>query len=326
MPDARPPASIAAVMPLYNKARHVEAALASIRAQTAGPDEIIVVDDGSSDDSLARVRAVADARIRILQRTEPGPGGYAARNLAIAEARAEWIAFLDADDLWRADHLAHIVAAASRTPGAGGVFVGYDNDFGGRLVPAPAPSCLKDQAPRPVDFALLLRAWLQIRACPIWTGACAFRRDALLEAGLFPAGRAARGGDKDLWLRLGARVPLAYSPGRTAIFSRASDNKVTHAAPTNSVPFLCGTIAALAADEPRPDIRRLLRALMNLEIALYARQAFAKAPIPRAMRTALALPEGWRDWLVLAGMEATPAPIARLVRRSLRGPDNLGAH
>src|SRR5882724_6939837 len=98
--------SIAVVIPLYNKGLHIRRALDSVLAQSRRPDEIIIVDDNSSDEGPAEVAKYADPRIRLLHRTTPGPGGYAARNLAIEHAHSEWIAFLDADDAWTFDHLA----------------------------------------------------------------------------------------------------------------------------------------------------------------------------------------------------------------------------
>src|SRR3546814_4675242 len=80
---------------------------------------------------------------------------------------------------------------------------------------------------RPLDLAEFLSAWLAVRECPMWTGAIAIRRDTLFDAGLFPEGRAVRGGDKDLWLRVLAKGSLRYDPRVTARFHRDSDNKVS---------------------------------------------------------------------------------------------------
>ncbi|UXN72569.1 glycosyltransferase family 2 protein [Devosia sp. A8/3-2] len=92
------------VVPLYNKGPHIERALSSALGQSLVPFEIIVVDDGSSDDGYEWVKAQSNSLIRHEQRGAPGLGGYAARNRAIEMARGEWIAFLDADDEWRPDH------------------------------------------------------------------------------------------------------------------------------------------------------------------------------------------------------------------------------
>ncbi|TVV73605.1 glycosyltransferase family 2 protein, partial [Sphingomonas solaris] len=96
--------AFAVVVPLHDKGRHIERALRSIAAQTLAPAEIIVIDDASTDDGPGIVAAFPG--VRLLRRSEPGPGGYAARNLGMREAAAPWIAFLDADDAWAPEHLA----------------------------------------------------------------------------------------------------------------------------------------------------------------------------------------------------------------------------
>src|SRR5581483_943964 len=198
----------AVVIPLYNKGPHIERALDSVLAQTRAADEIIVVDDNSTDEGPARVAGYGDPRIRRLKRTQPGPGGYAARNLAITETDCDWIAFLDADDAWKPDHLAAVeatIAAAERDPTDQSlvcVFSGYD------VIEADG-ECRWDRysrrhgrdRPEVFDFSGLLKLWLELGECPIWTSATAFTRASLLKAGMFPAERCVRGGDKDLWFR-----------------------------------------------------------------------------------------------------------------------------
>ncbi len=90
--------SLSVIIPLYNKRNYVLRALDSIAAQTYTDFEIIVVDDGSTDDSGLLVEAYPDKRIRTVSQRNQGPG--AARNRGLAEARGELVAFLDADDEW----------------------------------------------------------------------------------------------------------------------------------------------------------------------------------------------------------------------------------
>lgn len=97
--------SVAAVIPLYNGAKYIREALESVLAQTDPVDEILVVDDGSTDGGagLAIVNEMAKrAPITILRKQNGGQSS--ARNMAVASARSRYIAFLDQDDLWYADH------------------------------------------------------------------------------------------------------------------------------------------------------------------------------------------------------------------------------
>jgi|SRR5690554_6255410 len=91
------------VIPLYNKELSVKNTLNSVLNQTFNIFEVIIVNDGSTDNSLKVVRQFKDDRIRIIEK--PNGGVSSARNRGIQEAKYEWIAFLDADDLWEDNHL-----------------------------------------------------------------------------------------------------------------------------------------------------------------------------------------------------------------------------
>jgi glycosyltransferase involved in cell wall biosynthesis len=86
------------VIPVRNGARFVGEAIASVRRQLGPHDEIIAVDDASTDATAAVLGAIGDARLRLLRGA--GRGVSAARNLGLAAARGEFVAFLDHDDLW----------------------------------------------------------------------------------------------------------------------------------------------------------------------------------------------------------------------------------
>lgn len=103
--------TISVVMPCHDAAAHLGEALASLRRQTWTGWELLVVDDGSTDDSAAIAMASGDRRIRLLRRSVAG-GPAAARNMALDAARGDWIALLDADDMMAPDRLARLLHAA----------------------------------------------------------------------------------------------------------------------------------------------------------------------------------------------------------------------
>jgi succinoglycan biosynthesis protein ExoO len=107
--------TVTVVMANFNGARFVESALLNVLTQTVRNIEIIIADDASTDDSVARIRSVAatDRRVRLLQAAVRGGPG-AARNMALDVARGEWIAVVDSDDLMHPDRLARLIAAAER--------------------------------------------------------------------------------------------------------------------------------------------------------------------------------------------------------------------
>lgn len=297
------------VIPLYNKAPHVTRAIESALAQTRAAHEVIVVDDGSTDGSLEIVRALDDPRITILTRSPPGPGGYAARNLGVETATGDWVAFLDADDLWYPEHLGNLARAigASPTP-VGCAFSRFMiREAGKDRVYPMAEAILRTDAAN--DLATIIRAWLATKRCPMWTGAVAFRRSLLIEAGLFPAGRARRGGDKDLWLRCLALSPAAYAPDISAEFHQDTVNRVTVTTSHADIPLICTTIAGLI-DDADPETRHLLKALSNQEVTLYVRYAarFRTVSGPQFLRR-LYLPQGMRELAEMLGYMAVGLPL-----------------
>jgi glycosyltransferase involved in cell wall biosynthesis len=90
--------TVSVVIPLYNKGKYIERAISSILAQTFPPLEIIVVDDGSTDDGHGKVLKFKNPKIALIQQENKGPG--AARNAGLAITKGKYIAFLDADDEW----------------------------------------------------------------------------------------------------------------------------------------------------------------------------------------------------------------------------------
>lgn len=94
------------IIPLYNKEKHIKNTLQSVLDQSFSNFEVIIVNDGSTDNSLNQVNAVIDERIKVYSIENSGVS--AARNYGIKKAQAEYIAFLDADDLWENNFLEQI--------------------------------------------------------------------------------------------------------------------------------------------------------------------------------------------------------------------------
>ncbi|GAB6164120.1 hypothetical protein JCM19992_01200 [Thermostilla marina] len=103
-------APVSVVIPAYNSSRYLGATLRSVFAQTVRPQEIIVVDDGSEDDSAALAESFGPP-VRVIRQENRGES--AARNRGIEAASSEWIAFLDADDLWAPTKLARQLETAA---------------------------------------------------------------------------------------------------------------------------------------------------------------------------------------------------------------------
>jgi glycosyltransferase involved in cell wall biosynthesis len=111
------------IIPSYNYARYLPTAMSSVLTQTDRDLELIIVDDGSSDDSLAIARACADARARVI--VQPHRGLGAARNTGIRSASGSYVAFLDADDVWAPDKLARQCSILEKQPNVGLVYTRF---------------------------------------------------------------------------------------------------------------------------------------------------------------------------------------------------------
>jgi glycosyltransferase involved in cell wall biosynthesis len=99
--------AITVVVPTRDRSLLVRRALASVAGQSYAPADVIVVDDASADDTVAAVSQLPGVRVV----EGGGHGASEARNVGVAAARTPWVAFLDSDDLWHADHLALLAAA-----------------------------------------------------------------------------------------------------------------------------------------------------------------------------------------------------------------------
>lgn len=113
---------VSVVVPAFNQAAYLREALHSALAQTHRDLEIIVVDDGSTDDTRAACASFGDDRIRYVYQANDGTRGIGARNHAMLLAQGDWIALLDQDDRWAPTKIEQQLARAALTPGCGAVF------------------------------------------------------------------------------------------------------------------------------------------------------------------------------------------------------------
>lgn len=133
--------TVSVVIPAYNSRDTIQQAIATARAQTLRPVQIVVIDDCSRDDTLQRAEALAGPDLLIVRSPKNGGGG-AARNLGIDHATGDVVAFLDADDLWAPDKLASQMALLRTQTREAFCFsaVAQVNEYGERhILPKRAP-------------------------------------------------------------------------------------------------------------------------------------------------------------------------------------------
>jgi glycosyltransferase involved in cell wall biosynthesis len=172
---------VAVVIPAMNRETMILRALASIGSQTRVPDEIIVVDDASTDRTAHIAREAGATVVVMSERSGSGP----ARNAGIRATKATWIAFLDSDDEWEPRHLEMLL----RQAGSANLVTAPALDSSGRL---------RGNASR--RLSPLSPKMLLVPGDAVVTSGTMVRRDALIAAGLFRA--LPRAQDLDLWLRV----------------------------------------------------------------------------------------------------------------------------
>ncbi|MFZ0929695.1 MAG: glycosyltransferase family A protein [Syntrophobacteraceae bacterium] len=190
------------VIPLFNKARWIGRAIESVIAQEFEDFELIIVDDGSTDESIAVVTQFEDSRISLLRQPNRGPS--AARNKGAAHARGEWIALLDADDYWLDGHLEALAQLMRTRPECGVVTCNWWNeDLDGRRNEANRFASQSDSSVEDYfEFVVSGRGPL------LNSSSVAIRKDVLDAAGGFDEGlRLAE--DVELWCRLTMRTSFA---------------------------------------------------------------------------------------------------------------------
>lgn len=194
MPD------ISIIVPTRNRQRLLSLALRCAVGQLGVDVEVIVVDDASTDDTVATVSRLADRRVRLLRQATRG-GVSAARNRGIADATGEWIAFLDDDDVWAPQKLSRqmeAAATAGRTWVYGGDVLVDEKLRVLRGAPPPTPERIMEALPK---------------YNPVPTGASnvMVRADTLAKVGSFDP-ELRRTEDWDLWIRLARTGPPAWVP------------------------------------------------------------------------------------------------------------------
>lgn len=208
-------ASISVIIPTYNRAEALERAVRSVLAQGHPVHEVLVCDDGCSDDSRERMDALGDARIRWVQGPRAGRPAVP-RNRGLSAASGEWLAFLDDDDTWMPDKLAVQLAAMGRhgTEAAcsNGLRVAPDGSAVGTFFEDPERTLgLDDLLPvnRVICSSVLVR------------------RSLVEQAGGFPEAPELRAlEDYALWLRLSLFTRFAYCAAPMVRYSDASTTSV----------------------------------------------------------------------------------------------------
>jgi glycosyltransferase involved in cell wall biosynthesis len=204
---------ISVVIPLFNKKDTIRKTLESVLNQTSLPEEVIVVNDGSTDGSEIVVESLKLPFVRLINQVNAGVSF--ARNKGIEEAMGDWIAFLDADDLWFPEYLENIKYLSEEFPKcnvlATSYVIKYHNGFQKRI----SLNKLSFQGRKGK-----LHNYFELAAAshpPIWTSATVVNKESLMTIGGFPNG-IILGEDLITWAKLAVKFEIAYINEPLSVF------------------------------------------------------------------------------------------------------------
>lgn len=216
---------ISVVIPLYNKEKQIINTLQSVFRQTYQDFEIVVINDGSTDNSVAEVERIQDPRIRLINQQNAGVS--VARNRGIQESKGEYIALLDGDDEWMPDYLKTQIELAQKYPECDVYAVNYCfRDMIGQTIPTKI-----NQLPF-IGADGILANYFEVASCshpPICSISIMVQKGVFESVGGFPIGIKS-GEDLLTWARLACKYKIAYSTKPLAFFvESASDSNESKA-------------------------------------------------------------------------------------------------
>ena len=204
------------IIPAYNAASFIKNSISSVLDQTVQDFEILVVDDGSTDDTKNVMQSIVDNRLVYID--QPNGGVSAARNTGILNAKGDYICFLDADDLWKENHLEEILNLINQYPTASVFLTGHE------ILLHNGASIVKT-CPIVENTLLIDNMFEHIfrHGYFIHTNSIVCKKNAFDVVGLFEVG-VKNGEDDDMWYRLFSFFSTAISKAVTTTYVRSNSN------------------------------------------------------------------------------------------------------
>ena len=208
------------VIPLYNKAAYIEDTLKSVVNQTFKDFEVIIVNDGSTDNSLEIARSFNDERIRIID--QENRGASITRNKGIEKSQSSYIALLDADDIWYENHLEELKKLIEKFPNAGLFCTNYEIDYSGKFVkPASFNFEYESKCKIIEDF---FDANI-INFIPS-SSSTAFKKSFFQNVGAYDI-NLTTAQDLDLWIKMALKHKVAFNPKITMMYKFYAVNSLS---------------------------------------------------------------------------------------------------
>jgi len=281
------------VIPLYNKASHIRRTIDSIINQTINNFEIIVVNDGSTDNGSQIVESIEDERIKLIHQDNAGVS--VARNRGVEESNYNYIAFLDADDTWEPNHLSTLLSLIRNYPEAGLFATAY------KIIKLTGETeYLKLHGIPPNQIEGLMpnffksMSWDKPLVC---ASAVSIPKAVFDKSGGFTPG-VKLNEDTELWIKITLHYSIAFSTDPTATYHQDSDNRACRISKPNS--------------NELPYFNLVQKAIRNKiippEQIKYAQELIAKYSYTNSLRYLLSNePKATRHWLKNAILTIKPS-------------------
>lgn len=215
---------ISIVIPLYNKEKHIKKTVLSVLDQTFTNFEIIVINDGSIDNSLKALDTIKDERLKIFSTINQGVSK--ARNFGISKAKGKFIAFLDADDVWLNCHLEDLKNLQEQFPDCSLYCKAYYKKYGKLEIPSRY-----NTLPNNTLWIGIIDDYFNASTINsiAWTSAVMAPKQVLEQLNGFDKNiTLGAGEDTDLWIRIALKYKVAFSNKVSAIHILDSDNRISN--------------------------------------------------------------------------------------------------
>ena len=194
---------ISVIIPLYNKENYIAETINSVLNQTYTDFEIIVINDGSTDNSLQELEKIEDKRLKLFSIENAGVS--VARNIGVKKSKYDYIAFLDADDYWDQNFLSEMSKLIDDNQKEEVFASGRTSIFKDQMLVYNNPFLPEKNTSGKIDYIKVISQFLP----PVNSSNSVFLKKTLVEAGLFKPGQKQHE-DHDLWLRICQRNEVVY--------------------------------------------------------------------------------------------------------------------
>lgn len=303
------------VIPLYNKEKYVLRAVESVLSQSFADFELIIVDDGSVDSSLEVIKSISDSRIRIIKQANQGVGF--ARNRGIAEAKYDWVAFLDADDAWSINHLSELIKIINNFSSLGLVSTNF-LEIDTMLNP---PSIDEDQ---PENIRLIDYFLEASKPNTIVCSSCvAINKKVFHSIGGFSNRKT--GEDSEYWAKIAISYPIAISDKVTAYYFRDTNGAMENAAKAknkskditslNDISACVNILIKESIENPAILKKKSVIKFINSRVLRKVKSAVVAEDFAIAKNySRLALPQPDTTFIFLKLLQITPSLVLRKVK------------